>query len=351
METALQRADRLLAVWTDAYFQSPFATAEFRAAFVRHARDEGRILPVLVEQASLPSLYSTLIYLDLVGLDEATAVSRLRARLAGGRPSSPPSFPAAPPLEGRDRPSFAGRLPDVWNVPLRNPYFTGRTDMLRQLRQQLHTGEGTLVIQALYGLGGVGKTQLAIEYAHRFAADYDLVWWIDAEQPVLIADQVASLAGKLDLPVGRTVPDTVDTVLAELRRRPRWLLIFDNAERPQHLAPYLPGGAGHVLATSRRPSWGALGGRLEVNVLARPETVALLQRRIPELDGQLADQLAAELGDLPLAAEQAAAYLEQTGLPPIDYLRRFRTRRMSRSPLNFGGGPMLIRRRHPPWSV
>jgi hypothetical protein len=64
-------------------------------------------------------------------------------------------------------------------------------------------------------------------------------------------------------------------------------------------------------------------------VLARPETVALLQRRIPELDGQLADQLAAELGDLPLAAEQAAAYLEQTGLPPIDYLRRFRTRRDS----------------------
>jgi len=85
---------------------------------------------------------------------------------------------------------------------------------------------------------------------------------------------------------------------------------FDNAERPQDLAPYLPGGAGHVLATSRRPGWGALGSRLEVDVLARPETVALLQRRIPELDGRLADQLAAELGDLPLAAEQAAAYLK-----------------------------------------
>jgi hypothetical protein len=121
----------------------------------------------------------------------------------------------------------------------------------------------------------------------------------------------------------------VELVLAELRRRSRWLLIFDNAERPQHLADYRPDGSGHVLVTSRRPGWGALGGQLEVDVLARSETMALLQRRIPELPEELADQLATELGDLPLAAEQAAAYLEQTGLPPGDYLRRLRTRRHS----------------------
>jgi hypothetical protein len=86
-------------------------------------------------------------------------------------------------------------------------------------------------------------------------------------------------------------------------------------------------GAGHVLITSRYPGWGALGGRLEVDVLARAETIALLRGRIPGLGEELADQLAAELGDLPLAAAQAAGYLEQTDLPPADYLRRFRTRR------------------------
>src|SRR4051794_26325946 len=104
-------------------------------------------------------------------------------------------------------------------------------------------------------------------------------------------------------------------------------MIFDNADRPQEIAAYRPDGAGHVLITSRSPGWGALGGRLEVDVLARAETVALLCARIPALDEELADQLAAELGDLPLAAAQAAGYLEQTDLPAADYLRRFRTRR------------------------
>jgi DNA-binding SARP family transcriptional activator len=214
-----------------------------------------------------------------------------------------------------------------WNVPARNPHFTGRDDMLIELRRRLHAQEPTLIVQALYGLGGVGKTQLAIEYAHRFAADYDLVWWIDAQQPVLVPDQLVRLADKLGLATTRPVADTVDLVLAELARRDRWLLVFDNAERPGDIAGLRPIGAGHVLVTSRSPGWGALGGRLEVDVLTRAETIELLQARLPTLDEELADELAAELGDLPLAATQAAAYLEQTDLPPLDYLRRFRTRR------------------------
>ena len=128
--------------------------------------------------------------------------------------------------------------------------------MLTELQRRLRAGEGTLVVQALYGLGGVGKTQLAIEYAHRFAADYDLVWWIDAEQPVLIPDQLSGLATRLALPAGGTVAETVERLLAELRGRgrDRWLLIFDNAEDPAALAPFLPGGTGHVLITSRNPA-------------------------------------------------------------------------------------------------
>src|SRR3712207_4235601 len=326
MQAALERADRRLAGWPDAYFASVFAGAELRAAFAAHRMAaEGRIVPVLVEPVTVPALYAPLIHLDLTGLDEAAAATHLRARLAGLRPTGPPPFPRRlPPV---DRPGFAGHLPEVCRMPPRNPRFTGRDGMLTELRRRLRAGEGTLVVQALYGLGGVGKTQLAIEYAHRFAADYDLVWWIDAEQPVLIPDQLAALAARLDLPAGPTVADTAERLLIELRDRGRWLLIFDNAERPADIADFRPGGAGHVLITSRCPGWGALGGRLEVDVLTRPETIALLRARIPGLSEELADKLAAELGDLPLAAAQAAAYLEQTDLPAVDYLRRFRTRR------------------------
>src|SRR5512144_1390649 len=247
MQQALRRAERLLAVWSEAYFRSTFGGAELRAAFIRQARDEGRLVPVLVEPATVPDLYASLIYVDLVGLDEAAATVRLRARLVGKRPSSPPRLPAPEMPSTRDRPAFAGRLPAVWNVPLRNPHFVGRTELLTQLRQRLRSGEHTLVVQALHGLGGVGKTQLAIEYAHRFAADYQLVWWIEAEQPTLIAGQLAALAGPLGLPPRDSVPAAVDRVRAELRRRPSWLLVFDNAQRPQDLLDHLPGGAGHVL--------------------------------------------------------------------------------------------------------
>ncbi|WP_448608592.1 FxSxx-COOH system tetratricopeptide repeat protein [Geodermatophilus sp. URMC 60] len=326
MAAALQGADRLLAVCTEAYFSSTFGGAELRAAFAQQAA--GRIVPVLVEPVTLPPLYAPLIPVDLTGLDEATAAARLRTRLIGGRPTGPPPFPCPGPTPvSRDKPGFAGRLPAVWKVPPRNPRFTGRDGMLTELRKRLRADEPTLVVQALYGLGGVGKTQLALEYAHRFAADYDMVWWIDAEQPVLVPEQLARLAARLDLPLGPTVADTVDRLLAELRHRDGWLLIVDNAERPADVAPYRPSGPGHVLVTSRSPGWGALGGRLEVDVLARTETIALLRACIPALDEELADKLAAELGDLPLAAAQAAGYLEQTDLPPVDYLRRFRARR------------------------
>src|SRR3954463_14412375 len=326
MAAALERADRLLAVCTEAYFVSAFGGAELRAAFVGQAKAEGRIVPVLVEPVTLPPLYVPLISVDLTGLDEAAAAARLRERLAGGRPTGPPPFPLRD-AEPSGRPGFAGALPAVWKVPPRNPRFTGRDGMLTELRRRLHADEPTLVVQALYGLGGVGKTQLALEYAHRYAADYDVVWWIDAEQPVLLPDQLAALAARLGLPPGPTVADTVQRLLAELRRRPRWLLVFDNAERPADITDCRPDGPGHLLITSRNPVWGALGGRLEVDVLARAETVALLRARIPALGEELADELAAELGDLPLAAAQAAGYLEQTDLPAADYLRRFRARR------------------------
>jgi hypothetical protein len=183
------------------------------------------------------------------------------------------------------------------------------------------------VVQALEGIGGVGKTQLAAEYAHRFASGYDIVWWIPADQAGLIGEQVAALAGQLGCTgPGAGLAEARQAVLGELRRRDRWLLVFDNAEDPADLAPWLPGGAGHVLITSRARRWAEVAVPVEVDVLARAEAAAMLRDRVPRLSGADADRVAEAVGDLPLALAQAAAYLAETGMPAGQYAALLWTR-------------------------
>jgi transcriptional regulator with XRE-family HTH domain len=214
--------------------------------------------------------------------------------------------------------------PRLWNIPARNLTFTGRDDLLAAIRERLLTGHAT-VVQALHGMGGVGKTQLAAEYAHRFTESYDLAWWINAEQGGLIGDQVADLGQAL-----RCVPAEAGTeavraaVLAELRHRGRWLLIFDNAEAPAEVAPWLPGEGGHVLITSRGHGWDEIAAPVEVDVFTQAESTEMLRRRIPGLPEADADRLGAELGHLPLAIAQAAGFMVDTGTPVSQYLTLLR---------------------------
>ena len=217
-----------------------------------------------------------------------------------------------------------GPGPRVWNIPARNPGFTGRDDLLAEVRERLLAGDKA-VVQALHGMGGVGKTQLAAEYAHRFAGTYDLAWWINAEQGRLIGDQVAALGLALGCVQAGTEAMRA-AVLAELRQRGRWLLVFDNAEDPADVAPWLPGGGGHVLITSRERGWAEVAAPVEIDVLARAESVAILRARVSVLAGADADQLAAELGDLPLAIAQAAGFMAETGMAADEFLGLLRTR-------------------------
>jgi tetratricopeptide (TPR) repeat protein len=330
MNQALERADRILAVLSPAYFGSAYATDEWTAALVRDQAGRDRLLPVRIEPCDLPPLIANRIYVDLVGLDERTAAAQLlggieqgRAKPAGRRP-----FPGQP-QQKTTRLRFPGRRPEIFNAPARNPNFTGRGDLLKALRRTLRARRAGAVVQAsaAYGLGGVGKTQLAVEYAHRFAADYDLVWWIPAEQPVTIPGHLAGLARRLGLPDMADQGEQLVLLFEELGRRGRWLLVFDNATTPHHLAPYRPpAGGGHLLVTSRNPAWVAMATPLPVEVLPRDEAAAFLRVRAGRPGDPYAEALAAALGDLPLALEQAGAYVEQTHGTLGGYLELFTQR-------------------------
>ncbi|HEX8866956.1 MAG TPA: FxSxx-COOH system tetratricopeptide repeat protein, partial [Lentzea sp.] len=321
MHAGVQGARRTIAVLSTAYRDSRFGAMEWRAA-LRSDPDgaERKLLVVRIEDCDRPGLLGSIGSVDLFGLDEDAARTVLLEAVEGAengrmKPTGPLRFPGT-------RPAFPGALPAVWNVPPRNPNFTGRVESLDRLAAALSSG-ATVTVHSLHGMGGVGKTQVAIEYAHRFASQFDLVWWIPAEQPALIADHLAELGIALGLDVD---PSTTTRVLAALRGIERWLLVFDNAVDPSALQPHLPSGQGQVVITTRRGGYDALGTVLDLDVLERAESVALLRRRVPNVSDEMADALAALLDDLPLAIEQAAAYMNTTGLSAAEYVALFRQR-------------------------
>ncbi|MGH3696189.1 MAG: FxSxx-COOH system tetratricopeptide repeat protein [Pseudonocardiaceae bacterium] len=239
------------------------------------------------------------------------------------RPVSSAGAPAGPSAGESAAPR---RLPGVWNVGPRNPGFVGRDGTLAHLRERLCSG-GTAVVQALHGMGGVGKTQVVIEYAHRYATDYDVVWWVNAEQSALLGEQYAALAAELGLvPARADTASAVGALRGHLRSHRRWLLLLDNADSPAELRSWLPAGEGHTVITSCNPAWGELAGRVEIGVLPRPESVELIHVAWSGATTVEAGRLAEALGDLPLALVQASRLLAETGLSVDYYLDLLETR-------------------------
>lgn len=205
---------------------------------------------------------------------------------------------------------------------MRNPAFTGREALLRTLQKALdQRAKASVLPHALHGLGGVGKTQLAVEFAYRYAERYDVVWWIPAEHQTLVLQSLRDLGRRLGTPETANLQQSARLVLDALTHSSlRWLLIYDNANDPNDIANLIPTKGGHVILTSRNPTWSEIWDPIEVNVFERTESVALVQRRSPETPPESAEQLAARLGDLPLAIDQAASAQAATGMSVTEYL-------------------------------
>ncbi len=238
-----------------------------------------------------------------------------------------------------------------WLVPYpRNPFFTGREEVLEALHAQLGVDQAVALTQssALHGLGGMGKTQITLEYAYRHALEYSAVFWIGAETEEQIVSSLLRVASALQLP-GRDDKDQQRVVAAMQRwlsAHGQWLVIWDNLEDLALLDRFLPAArSGAILITTRSQTLGTTARGIDLLPMEHEEGMLFLLRRAKMLEPEatsedvrqmaerrptefaVTSELVTVLGGLPLALDQAGAYLEATrcGLPA--YLNLFRTRR------------------------
>lgn len=332
MHKAIKDAKRTIGVLSPNYLDSEFAQSEWAAAFVSDPiGKERKLLLIRVQECKPDGLLKAIIYIDLVGLEQEHAKKRLLDSVgfsANGKPPrlvSSPGFPGTHAAQQGSR--FPGALPAIWNVPhLRNPNFTGRRTFLAGLKEALNSDKLSARMQVISGLGGLGKSSLAREFAYQNASDYDLVWWVEADDRATLLRDYIALAKALDLPE-KNSPDheaIASAVKGWLKENPNyWLLIYDNAQDPEVLKRYLPHFGGHVIITSRNPNWTCVANVLSLGIFENDEAADFLLKRTNKNDRKAAEALAKEMGCLPLALEQAGAYIEQTGISLSEYLDLF----------------------------
>jgi tetratricopeptide (TPR) repeat protein len=324
MQKGATESSRILIILSQQFLESGFTQAEWTAAFAKDPTGEhGILIPIRVAQCEPPGLLRARIYVDLVGLSEEDSLrNKLLEGVKQGR-AKPATRPPIPTLAKQKPASPAAIHRTIHNLPfLPNPLFTGREADLERLGEHLNKRGEVALTQtvALHGLGGVGKTQLAVEYAWKHLERYEGVLWVRADNPEALDAALAGLAGVLGLPEAAAKEQRIqiDAVLGWLKRHERWLLIADNADTDEaagavrkRLAPDL---ACHVVVTSRLSRWPTNMPHLPVDLLLPKNAIYYLQERVAKEghyagDDTAAGKLAEELGYLPLALEQAVAFI------------------------------------------
>jgi hypothetical protein len=316
MHEGIKNARDLVVLFTRDYEQSPYTRMEFTSfeADAAQSIEKRRMVILRCEDAPLVGLFAPHVYQDLVGIEDAgERKSRILAAVEGRTQAlAPPPRP------------FIG-------VPPRIASFTGRLDELDRLDAILMEDSPAAVTQAsvgraaVQGMGGVGKTSLAVEYAHRFRGLYAGVCWCPAETRTGLLSALASLAVTFGAVTAEDA-DVEKAAKATLRRlaeqRATWLLVYDNVTAPDAIADLLPSAGARVLITSRFSDWSELANEVALDVLPLEEAVALLKSRTGRSDVAGAKILAEALGRLPLALDHAAAYCKRTQMQFGDYAKK-----------------------------
>lgn len=340
MEVALDASNQMLALCSDAYFdrEKGYSRAERQSMFWEDpTNNEPLLILVKVADCKFPRLIAQKEYISLIGLQRPEAAAKLVGEL-----QSEQARTARLKAQEVDR---SRAQPANFNVQgTINPLFTGRDAELALLHDRVRSGTAT-AITAVQGMGGIGKTSLAREYAHRFgtAARFGGVWWIDAETQSGILAAYDQLAERL----GDAVPRDADqektgkAVCDWLGQQPDsapWLVIFDNAPDDVTVATWLPKGSARVILTSRYKGFATIADLLSLDFWDGETTAKFLQNRAGRGSDAEALSLAERLDGLPLAAEQAGAYLRENATLSFKAYEERLIQMLARAPTLLPGG-------------
>ncbi|MEU6840623.1 FxSxx-COOH system tetratricopeptide repeat protein [Streptomyces sp. NPDC046716] len=317
----LSAPGRVLLVIDDWYERLGKARFEAWGSVLRDALPhyQGRIAAVSVTEQPLPDAVIPLAPVALRGLPPEVARSRVLECAGIGSPE--------PPVVLDRGPRFPDYKPQVVNAPRANRRFLGRAELLQRMYDAFRgAGEGITSV-VLHGPGGIGKTQLAQEYADRFGGDYDIIWWAGATNRLTAREKLAALAPELGLDTHGELGADVRAVRRRLGSTSQpWLLVLDAADAPGKLSDLIPEGdgahRGHVLITSLDTEWAKHAEAIAVPPFDRTESVAFAVRRTERLAEEDADRLAAAVQDLPLLLDQTTAWLDLNPMADVhDYIR------------------------------
>jgi tetratricopeptide (TPR) repeat protein len=331
MRDALAGADRCVVVVSEAFRSlADYPESEWRSALGPNQPDLERLLPILVDRAQIPEMLSREFreqVIDLADIGEQPARERLIPGVTG-RPAS--RRIAARTARGTTRQRFPGDEPAVWGrVPHRNHDFIGREKEIKTLHDTLRRAPNGAAIAVLTGMGGVGKTQIAVEYAYRYQSEYDVVWFIDATRSAVARQDLLALNSELNFlteDVGRQAGlEAALEAMREDARGRRWLVIIDDARNAEAIQPVLPrftGRFGHVLITSTAVNWSEIGTTLPVDPMDAESSRAFFESRLRRL-GEYEDDIPALLvycDGLPAAMDVACSHLQATLQPVREFL-------------------------------
>ncbi|MEV8442097.1 FxSxx-COOH system tetratricopeptide repeat protein [Actinosynnema sp. NPDC051121] len=284
---------------TTVVLHSPAYARSDRAKALSRALDRDQNAPVVRVALTDDGVPDEVPGITLVKLGGVTDGTDARARLLA-------PFPVVPAVS-EETVRFPRRDVRPAELPSSPSPFFGRGEEIERIRDDLTAAPG-LRTRWISGAAGIGKSELAREYAQRFAFDYEHVWWVRAHDRQSITRSFAGPARKVGVPEGADTTEQVLAWLAACDERSRWLLVYDNADDPDVLRDLVPtGGAGHVLITSR-----ALGPEsVHLGLLRPDESSALLLERVRDLPAEAAAEVAGTAGHLPLALHLAACWIDE----------------------------------------